>query len=105
MFGLGASLDLFAEVGVEVIESRVLSLARRLVSGLGAKGFEVVGPQSEDPRSAIVSVALPTEAARGRFTDAIVSSGTRCAVRESRVRLSPHFYNTEDEVDRLLACL
>ena len=28
-----------------------------------------------------------------------------CAVRESRVRLSPHFYNTEEEIDRVLGCL
>ena len=30
---------------------------------------------------------------------------TTCAVRESRVRLSPHFYNTEQEIDSLLSCI
>jgi selenocysteine lyase/cysteine desulfurase len=105
IFGLSASLDLFAEVGAEVVESRVLGLTRRLTAGLAAKGYEVVGPQATDPRTPIVSVALRNDAERVRFEDALRESGTRCAIRESRVRLSPHFYNTDGEVDRLLANL
>jgi selenocysteine lyase/cysteine desulfurase len=37
----------------------------------------------------------------------ITSSGIRaaCSTRESRVRFSPHFYYTDEEVDRLVSCL
>jgi selenocysteine lyase/cysteine desulfurase len=105
IFGLSATLDLLLEVGAGAVESRVLGLAARLAEGLGAKGYEVVGPQAAEAKTAILSVALRTDAERARFEEAVRKSGTRCAVRESRVRLSPHFYNTEEEVDRLLACL
>ena len=105
VFGLGATLDLLAEVGHDAVESRVLGLTRRLVAGLRTRGFDIVGPQATKVKSPIVSVALRTDGERERFDKALRESGTKCAVRESRVRLSPHFYNTEDEVDRLLACL
>ena len=105
VFGMGATLDLFNEVGAGAIESQVLAVVRRLTAGLAAKGYEVVGPQAEEPRSPIVSVALRSDEERARVLQALRQTRTRCAVRESRVRLSPHFYNTEEEVDQLVACL
>ncbi|HET7466452.1 MAG TPA: aminotransferase class V-fold PLP-dependent enzyme [Candidatus Dormibacteraeota bacterium] len=105
VFGMGATLDLMLETGVENIEALVLSLTGRLVAGLRDKGFEVVGPQASHPRSPIVSVALRDEAERTRMERGLRESRTTCAVRESRVRFSPHFYNTTREIDHLLSCL
>ena len=105
VFGLGATMDLMHEVGLQAIETRVLALASRLVAGLREKGYEVVGPQSSDARSPIVSIALRDAAERARMERGLRESRTTCAVRESRVRLSPHFYNTEAEIDHLLSCL
>ncbi len=105
VFGLGATLDLFNEVGVDAIETSVLALTSRLIAGLLEKGYQVVGPQAEHPRSAIVSVAMRNEGEKVRVERALRESQTRCAVRESRVRLSPHFYNTMEEIDQLLDAL
>lgn len=105
VFGLGATLDLLQEVGVPAIEKRVLSLAGRLVAGLRDKGLEVVGPQASEARSPIISVAVRSDDERELIQRGVRESMTTCAVRESRVRLSPHFYNTEEEIDRLLSCL
>jgi selenocysteine lyase/cysteine desulfurase len=105
VFGLGATLDLFQEIGPDAIEKRVLSLAGRLVAGLGDKGYEVVGRQATEPRSPIVSIALREDDERARIQSGLRESKTTCSVRESRVRLSPHFYNTDQEIDHLLSCL
>lgn len=105
VFGLGATLDLFLEVGTEAIEKATLALTSRLVAGLLEKGYQVVGPQSGRPRSAIVSVAMRNEDEKARIERALRETHTKCAVRESRMRLSPHFYNTIDEIDSLLAAL
>jgi cysteine desulfurase/selenocysteine lyase len=102
VFGMGASLDLFLEAGPEAIEERVLSLAGRLVDGLLSRGYQVVGSQASAARSPIISVALPGEAQAARMRGACARHQVACAVRESRLRLSPHFYNTEAELDRLL---
>ena len=103
VFGLGATLDLFAEP--DALEARTLSLTGRLIDGLLEKGYEVVGRQASHPRSAIVSIALRDADEKARMERALRETGTRCAVRESRIRLSPHFYNTPSEIDSLLAAL
>ena len=105
VFGLGATLDLLHEAGVDAIEKRVRSLAGRLVAGLREKGYKVVGPQASETRSPIISVAVRGEDERERIQRGLRESKTTCAERESRVRLSPHFYNTEDEIDLLLSSL
>ena len=105
VFGLGATLDLFHEAGIEEIERRVLALAGRLAAGLSEKGYEVVGRQASEARSPIISIAVRSGDERERLQRGLQKSNTTCAVRESRVRLSPHFYNTEEEIDRLLSCL
>ena len=103
VFGLGATLDLLGEV--DAIEERTLALTARLVAELLAEGYEVVGPQRSRPRSAIVSVALRDADEKARMERALRETGTRCAVRESRIRLSPHFYNTAAEIDALVGAL
>jgi len=105
VFGLGATLDLFAEVGVDAIETQTIAVTARLVAGLLEKGCEVVGPQRTRPRSAIVSVAVRDAGEKARMERALRETGTKCAVRESRIRLSPHFYNTPAEIDALVAAL
>ena len=80
-------------------------VAARLVAGLREKGYEVVGPQASGPRSPIISIAVRSDEERERIQRGLGESKTTCAVRESRVRLSPHFYNTDEEIDRLLSCL
>ena len=100
LFGMGAVLDLFLDVGPEKIETRVLALAGRLSAGMQENGYQVVGAQAASARSPIVSVV-----ADDRFREACTRLNLVCAVREGRARLSPHFYNTEEEVDRLLSAL
>src|SRR2546421_3884228 len=55
VFGLGATLDLLHEAGVDAIEKRVRSLAGRLVAGLSEKGYEGVGPQAAQTRPPNIS--------------------------------------------------
>jgi selenocysteine lyase/cysteine desulfurase len=105
VFGLGATLDLLNEAGAAAIETRVMALSQKLVSGLLEKGYQVAASPDGRARSAIVSVILRDDGERARVDRGLLKAEARCAVRESRVRLSPHFYNTEEEIDRMLSCL
>jgi selenocysteine lyase/cysteine desulfurase len=105
VFGMAATLDLLSEVGAQAIEERVLSLTRRMIAGLIDKGYQVVGPQAAHAESPIISVALRNNEEKQRVERGLLQCRAACSVRESRVRFSPHFYNTEEEVDRLLSCL
>jgi cysteine desulfurase/selenocysteine lyase len=103
---LGAALDLLLEVGTEVIEERVLNLVARLSDGLAASGCEVVEPwpRAKAESSGIVSFRKPGTNAAAVLRD-LTAAHVIARTHRDFVRLSPHFYNTEEEVDRVLDVL
>jgi selenocysteine lyase/cysteine desulfurase len=64
----------------------------------------VLSPRSEGRASGIVSFTLPDEAPAATARR-LVSHGVFVVARRGGVRASPHFYNSEEEIDRLLAIL
>ncbi|HEY8816200.1 MAG TPA: hypothetical protein VIP57_13985, partial [Candidatus Dormibacteraeota bacterium] len=78
----------------------------RLAGGLAARGYEVVEPwpRSRAESSGIVSFRKPGATHQEVLRDL---NAARVIARTHRdfVRLSPHFYNTEDEIDRVLEVL
>jgi len=104
IFALGAAIDLILELGIDAIAARVLALTDRLAEGLRERGAVCLSPRGLDEASGIVSFRLPDEpvertAARLRARRIFV------VARRGGVRASPHFWNDEAEVDRLLAAL
>lgn len=102
--GLRAGLDLLHRVGIENIEARVLSLTDQLCAGLEENGYRVLSSRARGERSGIVVFhhsRIDTESIFRKLTGARVV----CAIRGGGVRLSPHFYNTEEEVDRVLEAI
>lgn len=100
----GAALELLLEVGAEVIEGRVLGLAARLATGLARNGCEIVQPwpRAEAESSGIVSFRKPGISAAAVLSDLAAAANVIARTHQDFVRLSPHFYNTEEEVDRVL---
>jgi selenocysteine lyase/cysteine desulfurase len=99
----GAALELLLEVGAEVIEARVLGLAARLAGGLARHGCEMVEPwpRSSAESSGIVSFRKPGLGAAAVLRD-LSAAHVIARTHQDFVRMSPHFYNTEEEVDRVL---
>jgi cysteine desulfurase / selenocysteine lyase len=101
-----AAVDLLLEVGPEAIEERVLRLAGRLATGLAERGHEVVEPWPRRPResSGIVSFRRPGATAQ-EVLRALKAAHVAARVHADFVRLSPHFTNTAEEVERVLDVL
>lgn len=98
-----ASLELLHEAGPRRVERRVLALAARLAEGLAEAGYRVHTPREHDgERSGIVSVVHPRRSAE-ELAALLEDAGIRAAHRAGRLRLSPHFYNGEEEIDRAVA--
>lgn len=102
----GSALDLLLEIGTDVIEERVLELAARLAGGLAARGYELVEPwpRTRAESSGIVSFRKPGASHQEVLRD-LTAARVIARTHRNFVRLSPHFYNTEDEVDRVLEVL
>lgn len=101
---LGASLEILLEAGPAAVEARVLALTDRLVAGLEAGGFNVASSRRPGEASGIVVATYP-EVDSSALAHALAEEGVIVSSRAGRLRISPHFYNTEEEIDRLLAMM
>ena len=104
IFALGAAIDLLLELGVPAIGERVLELTDRIVDGLRERGARLRSPRGPHERSGIVSFAMPEHAPADTLRR-LDAAGVTAAVRRGGVRVSPHFYNTEAEIDRFIGAL
>jgi cysteine desulfurase/selenocysteine lyase len=105
LFGWGAALEMFNAVGVDAVAERIKRLTDRLVDGLELKGYAVVSPRSADAWSGIVAVTSPKHDVAALAKSLLKEHKIELCVREGRLRLSPHFYNTEEQVERVLAAM
>ena len=100
----GVSLKLLTDAGLERIEHHVLALTDRLIQGAQTAGIEVKSDLARSARSGIVLLGLGS----ARADDLLVHTENAkvcVTVRDNGVRVSPHGYNTEDEIDRVLESL
>ncbi len=104
IFALGAAIDLLLELGIPAISKRVLALTDHLVDGLQASGADLRSPRGPIESSGIVSFTMPG-CDPADTLQRLEVAGISAAVRRGGVRVSPHFYNTEAEIDRLLRAL
>ncbi|MGE6758004.1 aminotransferase class V-fold PLP-dependent enzyme [Corallococcus interemptor] len=99
IYALGAALELLLEVGTDAIGARIGGLLARLDAGLRGLGCDV-GPEPKD-RAGILTF-LPPGANVRALSAYLGEQKVSHSVRRGRIRLSPHFYNTEGEMDRLV---
>jgi selenocysteine lyase/cysteine desulfurase len=106
MAAFSAAVDLLLDVGAEQVEEQVLSLARRLGKGLAERGYEMVEPWPREPEewSGIVSFRRPGSSPQEVLRE-LNAARVVGRTHQDFVRLSPHFYNTLEEVDRVLDLL
>jgi cysteine desulfurase / selenocysteine lyase len=105
LLGFKASLELIRSVGVEAISHRVKHLTDHLAERLTAKGYQVVSPRTENAWSGIVSFTSPTHNHEQIVLRLRKEHHTEIALREGRLRCSPHFFNTEAQIERFVELL
>jgi cysteine desulfurase/selenocysteine lyase len=104
LYGMDASLRLIEEIGVAQIEKRVLALAGLLRSELAAMGAEFYAAKGACLPSQIVTASLPG-ADSAALAKKLAEENINISARRAYLRISPHFYNNEDDVAVLLAAI
>ena len=104
IFALGAAIDLLLELGVDAIGRRVLELTDRLCEALAARGAEIASPRAPGPGLGHRRLPLPDEAP-ARTAARLRAAGVFVVARRGCVRASPHFYNSPEDLERLLRAL
>ena len=110
LVGLITALELTLETGVENIAAELLRKRAWLVPALQAKGFTVLNAEAKiENASGIISFHQPGKdlaAMHQKLTDAGVVASLRADRRgQNYIRFSPHFYNTDAELQRTLDLL
>jgi cysteine desulfurase / selenocysteine lyase len=99
--GMNASLGLILELGVERIQAHLQRLHRPVLDWAERAGAAVTSPRGGHG-SGIVCLAPPDVADVHRRLKA---ARIICSLREGSIRLSPHGYNTIEEMERVAAVL
>jgi selenocysteine lyase/cysteine desulfurase len=93
------SLELLLEIGIESISAQVSALADAMLTRLADAGATIVTPSDRRHRAGIVTVRVSNGE---RISNELARAGIVCSLREGAIRISPHFYNTREEVERAI---
>ncbi len=106
LIALEAAIKFLGRFNAQIVRDRVLDLSEQLISGLLAKDARVITPIERAKHAGIVSV-LRSDAEE--FVEKMEKKGIYIAARSPEkkdkditVRISPHFYNSADEINTLL---
>lgn len=102
--GLGAALKMINQLGIENVERRILDTTDYLCGLLEAHGAKVLSPRGEGEKSGIVTFK-PRNYSGQRVCEHLLKRRILTVPRQGGVRVSPHFYNTRWEMERLVAAL
>jgi selenocysteine lyase/cysteine desulfurase len=105
--GLQAGMELLLEIGIDNITAELLRKRALLVPALREKGYTVLQADSAPLNaSAIISFHRPgldMTALHQKLREARIETSLRTdRSGQKYIRLSPHFYNTDDELHRTL---
>ena len=114
--GLGAAIDYLNSIGLERISAHEKALTSRAIAGLqGISGLTIIGPEKMESRGGVISFAVegihPHDLGQVLDDQGIaVRTGHHCAWPlmqalsvQATTRASFYLYNTEEEVDQLIA--
>lgn len=104
-YALGASIELLLNVGIKNIGKRVIRLTDRLAEGLMEKGYTILSPRNEGEKSGILIFTTGEAEKDLKLFECLGDNGIFCAPRGGGIRLSPHFYNNEEEAEKFFDVL
>ncbi|WP_349962920.1 aminotransferase class V-fold PLP-dependent enzyme [Rhizobium sp. ZPR3] len=104
ILGLAERLAQIDELGIDWIENRVLDLNEKLCEIALRHGIEPVHQFERRSRSGIVLLRKPGIGAMAMHS-ALAAQGIFASIRSEAIRISPHYYNTVDEIEEIISVM
>ena len=103
LYSARAGYEIVAAIGVPAIRARSLALTRRIIDAAQAAGYRLNTPLEDRHRGGSVILDVPDAA---RVADTLIERGVIVDFRPGAgIRMAPHFYNTEEEIDLAMTVL
>jgi selenocysteine lyase/cysteine desulfurase len=100
---MNAALGTLLEFGSKRIESHVLALTRLLMDKLGSlPEFSFYSPTDDTRRSGIVTIQPTGGADTEKIFKSLLAQHITISLRHGKLRFSPHFYNSVEEVQMFI---
>jgi selenocysteine lyase/cysteine desulfurase len=99
VYAMGAAIDMLLQIGMRVIEARVLDLATRTRAALRDLGAQVTAGESH-----IVTGRIPGRDV-GELVRLLKENRILVSSRHGQLRVSPHFYNNVSDIEALRLAL
>jgi cysteine desulfurase/selenocysteine lyase len=100
-----ASVEYLLAQGIEGIAAHGAALVDLLVGGIADAPYELISPSASEDQSGIVVITHIDKSRNEAANAALSQAGIDIAIRTGRLRISPHLYNTPEEIGRALECL
>ncbi|HVL88816.1 MAG TPA: aminotransferase class V-fold PLP-dependent enzyme [Actinomycetota bacterium] len=102
IFASAAGMSIVLDVGVARIRERSLELTGYLIERADECGLAVRTPREPARRGGLVAVEVPDSK---RVLDSLLDRGIIVDERHGALRICPHFFNSEDDIDALFDAL
>jgi len=93
------AMKMLLDFGVENIHKRIVQLTNDLIENIERLRLKVQTPLEKHHRSGIVNFRIREP---GKVVEKLKKKGIVVSARDNGIRVSPHFYNTETEIDKLV---
>ncbi len=104
--GMSAALSTLLDIGRENLEERIRYLTGLLLDRLvQLRDLTIISPREPEHRAGIVTFRAGDGATAQRIFDALLAERITISIREGLLRISPHFYNVEEELERCVDVL
>jgi cysteine desulfurase / selenocysteine lyase len=103
LYGLEASLEFIERVGVKTVREHCVRLLDRLAEGLRGLGYELSAAAQPEHGSTILGFSAGSPELTERLHRQLRAENMAVSLRQGVIRVSPHLYNSEADIDRLLS--
>ena len=97
-----AGLAILHEIGLDAIESRIGELTSTIKDRAHAAGYRLATPENPSEHGAMIAIRTNDE---HRLVAELAKQGIVVSSRNGNLRVAPHFYNNQDDIDHLFHVL
>ncbi|MEM7034324.1 MAG: aminotransferase class V-fold PLP-dependent enzyme, partial [Chloroflexota bacterium] len=97
-----AGIKLVRSIGLEKIEAHLRQVTGAIKEGVMRRGFNLVSPVDPNRHGAMITIRAHNV---DQLTHRLAEDNIIVSPRDDNLRISPHFYNNQTDVNKLIDCL